>query len=216
MKKQTLIIAFLSLFCCVHINAQPPNYDARCEQYLVNFCKDILAKSNTDCLQWDWSSSGYDIFCSPQYKLYRSMMPITRSGSVMIGAHSLLDVGVKSKLAVTGGIISTSLRVIASAWPDYVFDPSYKLMPLSDVKNFIHINKHLPNTPSANDIEKEGGFNVGEIFINHQEKIEEIYLHLIALKKEITGLQKEDADLDMEQIELLLAFASKIDTLIKK
>jgi hypothetical protein len=41
-------------------------------------------------------------------------------------------------------------------------------------------------------------------------------LHLIALKKDITGLQKEEIALELEQIDLLLAFADKIDTLIKK
>jgi hypothetical protein len=214
MKNNVLIIScILMLWCITNTNAQPPNYDMRCEQYLVDFCTAILTKAKaTNCDQWGWNSF-YDVYCTtPGLSQYTTTFPINRTGGVMIGAHSLLG----NKLVVTDGIISTGLKVSTATWPDYVFDPSYKLTPLSNVKKFVSTNKHLPNTPSASDIDKNGGFNIGETFVNHQEKIEEIYLHLIALKKEITGLQKEDFDLDIEQIDLLLAFADKIDTLIKK
>lgn len=197
MKNNTLILSLFFLFCAVSIKAQPVGYDERCENYLINFCKDILAKS-TVCKQWDDKC--------------RSTTDITRTGGVMIGAQSLLD----SKLAVTDGIISTSLRVSVAAWPDYVFDKKYRLMPLRDVKTFINTYKHLPNTPSASEIEKNGGFNIGEVFVNHQEKIEEIFLHLISLKKQATSLQKEKADLDTEQIELSLALSEKMKAKIRK
>jgi hypothetical protein len=191
MKNNALILSLFFLFCAISTKAQPVGYDERCDDYLVNFCKDILAK-NTGCLQWDGRCSSAD--------------NITRTGGVMIGAHSLLG----NKLVVTGGIISTSLRVSTATWPDYVFDKSYQLMPLADVKSFINAHKHLPNTPSETDIDKNGGFNIGEVFVNHQEKIEEIFLHLISLKKQATALQKEEADLDIEQIDLTLTLSEKM------
>ena len=40
------------------------------------------------------------------------------------------------------------------------FEPSYKLKPLSEVEHFVktnkQTNKHLPDMPSACDVEKEG------------------------------------------------------------
>jgi hypothetical protein len=34
-------------------------------------------------------------------------------------------------------------------WPDYVFEPSYKLRNLSELEAFIRQNKHLPGLPSS-------------------------------------------------------------------
>ena len=197
MKNNTLILSLFFLLGTAIAKAQPIGYDERCEDYLINFCQNILAK-NTGCLQWDGRCS--------------SAANITRTGGVMIGAHGLLGY----KLAVTGGIISTSLRVSTATWPDYVFDKNYALMPLSDVKTFVNTYKHLPNTPSASEIEKSGGFNIGEVFVNHQEKIEEIFLHLISLNKQATSLLKQEADLDIEQIDLTLALSEKIKERIGK
>lgn len=197
MKNNALILSLFFLLGTIITQAQPVGYDERCKDYLVDFCQNILDKSK-DCLQWEGKCN--------------TAGNITRLGGVMIGAHSLLE----SKLAVTGGIISTSLRVATSEWPDYVFDKNYTLMPLTDVKTFVNTYKHLPNTPSADDIEKNGGFNIGEVFVNHQEKIEEIFLHLISLKKQATSLQKQEADLEVEQIELSLALSEKIAARIKR
>jgi hypothetical protein len=201
MKKNILILSFFFMFCANIVLAQnPPGFDKRCNDYLVEFCRDILSQGQKEqCVQWE-GKCGLDAH-------------ISRAGGVMIGAHILDE---KSQLAVTGGIISTSLRVAIDRWPDYVFDKTYTLMPLADMKTFIKDNKRLPNTPSASEVEKQGGFNVGEVFVNHQEKIEEIFLHLISLKKEATALQKEEGDLDIEQIELMLALSDKIAQIIKK
>ena len=35
--------------------------------------------------------------------------------------------------------------------PDYVFDPSYELMPLSDLGTYVTKEHHLPNVPSAEE-----------------------------------------------------------------
>ena len=199
MKNSVLLFSYLLMLYTNSAKAQTPFYfDPRCKDYLVNFCQDILTQKAMDCSQWKG-------FCSPSSK-------ISRSGGLMIGAHSLVG----NKLAVTGGIISTSLIVQKGNWADYVFDKNYTLMPLADVKAFVNTYKHLPNTPSASDIEKSGGFNIGETFVNHQEKIEEIFLHLISLKKQASALQKEEADLDIEQIDLTLALSEKMKEKVRK
>jgi Bacterial Ig domain len=87
-------------------------------------------------------------------------------------------------LFVQGGIKAQKIKVelAATTWPDYVFAPTYQLMPLNKVAEFIQTNHHLPNMPSAKTLEKEG-VDVLEIIKKQQEKIEELYLHIIELEK---------------------------------
>jgi len=55
------------------------------------------------------------------------------------------------------GIVRTrEIKVnLDAAWPDYVFKPNYDLMPLKQVELFISEKGHLPNVPSASEIEIE-------------------------------------------------------------
>ena len=80
-------------------------------------------------------------------------------------------------LFVKGGIL-TEMLTVTSSWADYVFEPDYNLIPLKSVKTFIDKNGHLPNVPSAKNIE-ESGLQVGDMMRIQQEKIEELTLYLI-------------------------------------
>ena len=71
-------------------------------------------------------------------------------------------------------------------WPDYVFSKSYALMPLLQVDEFIRKNSRLPNIPSAKEI-KENGLSTGEILTKHMEKIEEMTLYMIDMKKRLSN-----------------------------
>ncbi|MES2796956.1 MAG: hypothetical protein V4683_13385 [Bacteroidota bacterium] len=95
------------------------------------------------------------------------------------------------KLGVGGRIICEELKVKlqSAGWPDYVFAKNYKLKPLEEVENFIKLNNHLPNIPSAQVIDKEG-LEVGEMQRRMMEKIEELTLYIIDLKKEIDGMKE--------------------------
>jgi hypothetical protein len=73
-------------------------------------------------------------------------------------------------------------------WGDFVFDPSYNLMPLQEVETFIEENHHLPELPSAAEIEKEG-LEVEEMLRLLTIKIEELTLHAIEQEKEIEALK---------------------------
>jgi hypothetical protein len=97
---------------------------------------------------------------------------------------------------VKGGIKSEQVKVqLCNGWCDYVFDKSYKLKPLPEVESFITKNKHLPNMPSAEKLYKEEGFEVGQMITLQQEKIEEIFLHLIELEKQVKNLKVENEQL---------------------
>lgn len=102
------------------------------------------------------------------------------------------------KLYVAQGILTEKVKVALSSstdWADYVFAPDYKLKPLSEVEAFVKANKHLPNVPSAEQLVKDGGIDVNEMFAKQMEKIEELTLYLIEMKKEIDALKIENSEL---------------------
>ncbi len=94
------------------------------------------------------------------------------------------------KVKSDGVVYSRELNVQLSNFPDYVFKKNYNLMSLKELENFIVKNKHLPNVPSANEIEKNGA-NIGELSKIQMEKIEELTLYIIELKKEIDSLKSK-------------------------
>ncbi len=93
------------------------------------------------------------------------------------------------KLSVLGNIRCTE-AVVETGWADYVFEKNYQLPLLSDVEKFILQNKHLPNIPSAAEIEKNG-LHLGDTQKRMMEKIEELTLYVIELNKKIEKLQQK-------------------------
>lgn len=108
-------------------------------------------------------------------------------GSVTIGTYTHAT---GYKLSVNGKIICTDavVNLPLASWPDYVFKKDYKLMPLEELEASIIENSHLPNIPSASEIEKSG-VKLGEMNKNLLEKIEELTLYVIELNKQNKQLQ---------------------------
>ncbi|MEM7298462.1 MAG: hypothetical protein AAF391_09390, partial [Bacteroidota bacterium] len=103
------------------------------------------------------------------------------------------------KLAVNGTIGATEVIVeTTSAWPDYVFSSDYELMPLEEIEKFIQSNHHLPEIPSAEDVEANG-VQLGEMNRLLLQKIEELTLHTIRQEKLIETMQKEINELKGEK-----------------
>ncbi len=103
-------------------------------------------------------------------------------------------------LFVKGGILTDEVRV-ATGWADYVFAEDYKLSTLKEVEEFINKNGHLPNVPSAKEVEANG-MSVGEMAKIQQEKIEELTLYVIKQNKQIEVQQKQMEQLQKEVEEL--------------
>ncbi len=99
-------------------------------------------------------------------------------------------------LYVGGGALFEEVKV-QTGWADYVFQDDYQLTALEEVENHIATAGHLHNTPSAAEVEAEG-LNLGNITVNQQEKIEEIFLHLIEMNKELKNLKAENELLKAE------------------
>jgi hypothetical protein len=93
-----------------------------------------------------------------------------------------------SKLTVAGNIHAQEVKVTVNAGvPDYVFAKDYKLKSLQEVEEYIKQNSHLPEIPSAKEIEKNG-LMLAEMNLNLLKKIEELTLHAIQQQKNITKL----------------------------
>lgn len=103
---------------------------------------------------------------------------VNNSGNVGIGTTNP-----QAKLAVNGDIFSKKVKVTQTGWPDYVFDSIYRLRSLSQLEQYIQENKHLPDVPSASEVEKNG-LDLGDNQAVLLKKIEEITLYVIELKKE--------------------------------
>ena len=108
------------------------------------------------------------------------------SGDVAIGTSS---VPTGYKLAVDGNIRTREIRVDQDVWPDYVFEVGYNLPSLQEIQEYISKNGHLPNIPSAKEVEING-VELGEMNKLLLEKIEELTLYILQQEKRIEQLEK--------------------------
>ena len=121
-----------------------------------------------------------------------NLMYITKDGQVSIGAAPLVSPH-DYKLYVATGILTERLKVATvggGQWSDYVFDDSYELKSLNDVEQFISKNKHLPDVPSACEVE-EKGYDVTTMDATLLQKIEELTLYVIQQQKQIDELEQK-------------------------
>lgn len=123
---------------------------------------------------------------------------VTAGGEVLIGnvLPTAIPLG-DYKLFVEQGIVTEGLLITpytSLLWPDYVFEETYPLRPLEELEAYIQENKHLPNIPSAKEI-ATSGIDVAKMQAQQLEKIEELTLYMLAMKKEIDLLKKENETL---------------------
>ena len=104
------------------------------------------------------------------------------------------------RLFVEGGVLTDEV-LVRTGWADYVFEADYLRPTLAEVKQHITENGHLPNTPSAEEVEANG-LALAEATVNQQEKIEELFLYLIELNEEVQALKSENAALQAKLQEL--------------
>ncbi len=108
-----------------------------------------------------------------------------------------------AELSVKGSIHTNEVKVDlnGAVAPDYVFDDNYDLRTLEETEKYIHANSHLPEIPSASEME-ENGLNLKEMNLMLLKKVEELTLYMIEMNKdmkshndEIQQLKKENQDL---------------------
>jgi len=116
--------------------------------------------------------------------------------------NTQLNVGYNPRTFVPGGYLMTVDGEIlaegitiqnSTSWPDYVFESDYELRDLEEVEAFVNTHKHLPEVPSAKDV--EDGVSVGEMQKVLLKKVEELTLYTIQQEKSLAELKAENTEL---------------------
>jgi hypothetical protein len=142
------------------------------------------------------------------------------NGAIVIAPHtnSLNAGGLRiehnGNTELRGNFRCAKLTVNAKWWPDAVFSPGYRLMPLSQIDSFIQTNQHLPGLPCEHDVVNNGQ-DVGELQVLQQQKIEELTLYAIEQQKQLKSQQQliseQKKQLTAQEIRL-----QKIETLLNQ
>ena len=112
---------------------------------------------------------------------------ITLNGKVGVNTENTTS---DYALAVAGGVLANKVFIqSADDWPDYVFDPSYERMPLSELERYVLDHGHLPDVPSAEEMATRGAVDLAETQTMLLRKIEEMTLYVIELEKRIADLE---------------------------
>jgi hypothetical protein len=122
------------------------------------------------------------------------------AGNVGIGVSSPTE-----KLSVNGTVKAREIRVDGQGAPDYVFEETYHKLSLAEVEKYVRLNKHLPEVPSAKELERDG-MAVGEMNKLLLKKIEELTLHLIEHERKMN----EQAEVLARQQKEILELKGKI------
>lgn len=157
-------------------------------------------------------TSGVNNACYDSVNWNRGLTMHT-SGSVGIGTNPVSNF----MLAVNGGIACKNdvfITLTGITWPDYVFMPTYRLKPLSQLEQEIDSLGHLPEMPSAQTVETEG-MSVTTITTTVVKKVEELTLYTIDQQKQLDALAKDNAELK-KQTEQLLKRNEELNALIER
>ena len=120
----------------------------------------------------------------------------TNAGGVVIGS-GIKQIPAGYKLYVAEGVLTEKVKVAVKStdeWSDKVFASDYKLRSLPDLDRYIHKNHHLPGVPSAEEVVKKG-IDLGQMDAQLLEKVEELTLYVIALKRDNEAIRKQLAKL---------------------
>lgn len=92
------------------------------------------------------------------------------------------------KLDVHGVIRADEIYVNVASGADFVFDESYKLRPLSEVKEYVEKKQHLPEIPSAKEMQ-QNGVNMNDLQMQLLQKVEELTLYILQQEQRIQQLE---------------------------
>lgn len=145
---------------------------------------------------------GTGISSTTNFELYDRVNGLSRFVVKQDGAVGIGTVTPEYKLDVVGTIRAHHIKVNLDKTADFVFDPSYKLLKLSEVETFVKENRHLPSVPSADEF-KKNGMDVSEMNNLLLKKIEELTLYVIEQKKDVDNLRLENEKLKSQFEEII-------------
>ncbi|TDM00645.1 MAG: hypothetical protein C4K58_04360 [Flavobacteriaceae bacterium] len=161
----------------------------------VNYANDVTLYTGDGGINFATTQAPWGIPKSSDIK-----MRIMNNGNVGIGTTNP-----DAKLTVNGTVHAKEVKVDLNVPADYVFEKyytgkstlkeDYQMPTLAEIEAFTKANKHLPNLPSAKEIQ-EKGLNLGEMNNLLLQKIEELTLYTIEQDKQIKELQAQNQKLN--------------------
>ena len=143
------------------------------------------------------NNGGSVIWSSVDGDIYFASIPTTGSYTKTMSDNQIRQ-NIKLQLRPDGILKAKDVLVTLSNWPDFVFAPEYKLPALSETEAYIKENGHLPEIPSAKEVE-ENGVSLGEMQGKLLQKIEELTIYTIEQQKLIEDLQKRLVELESKK-----------------
>jgi|GEM_PF-2554333 len=157
------------------------NMNTQNQTNLINFRTD----PNNVALPQVWIGDGAVTSTNAKLSVY-----CAGSNPNAFDVYNSAGTNVEFRVKNTGYVYAREVNVQLAAFPDYVFEKDYKLLPLEQLGSYINKNHHLPNVPSAKTI-KENGADLGELSRIQMEKIEELALYIIELEKRLANLENK-------------------------
>lgn len=124
---------------------------------------------------------------------------IFENGFVGIGTTTVPT----AELTVAGKVHAREVKVnvTAGSGPDYVFLDNYQLRTLRELSTYINQHRHLPDVPTAIEMESEG-VNISEMNMLLLRKVEELTLYLLEQDKQMEAMSAKVLELQEEIAEL--------------
>lgn len=74
-----------------------------------------------------------------------------------------------------------------------MFAPGYEMMSLTELEAYVNEHHHLPDVPSAEEVEEQG-IGLGEMNAILLQKVEEMTLRMIEMEKRIHELESQSVE----------------------
>ena len=133
-----------------------------------------------------YKSANIDIFSVTDQQLFYKGNALIKGDLIIKDANDDIQFRIYDDGLVRAREVKVNLNAIP---PDYVFDSTYLLLKIEELESYILKNKHLPNIPSAQEMQNNGSIDVGLMQLALLRKIEELTLYVIELKKQNDILQ---------------------------
>jgi len=137
-------------------------------------------------------------------QVYNGLGQRITNDALVIDGNGNIGVGTPNppeKFSVDGKIRAREVKVETASWPDYVFSKTYKLPSLQKTEEHIIRNGHLPGIPSAADV-KSNGIDLGDMNAKLLQKIEELTLYVIEIKRDTKKLRSK-VELQAKKIKII-------------